>query len=942
MKRNLLALLITLGLTFYSARGHSQTAVEAWVQRYSNVTESTDQTYNLATDAAGNVIVAGFTAEDVASDILIIKYSSAGVSLWTNRYNGPGNGGDYPAEVAVDSDGNIIVAASSDGALSGLDFVTIKYSSAGVPLWTNRYNGPGNYRDQATDMALDSSGNVFVTGSSTGIGTDDDILTIAYSSAGVPLWTNRYNGLGNGYDSSWDLTLDANGNVYIAGDVYSTSSDYDYTVIKYSNSGATLWVNQYNGPANSYDSTYALAVSSNGNVYVTGLSDGGGFNYDYATVAYSSTGVALWTNRYDGPANDTDEAYAMAVDGSDNVYVTGTSDVGGVANRDYATIKYSSTGVALWTNYYNGPGNGSDFGNAITVAANGNVLVTGSSYSAISYNDYATVALSGAGMVLWVNRYTGPGNSYDQGNAVAVDPSGNVLVTGYSSSSGSQDWATLKYSGAGTALWTNRYNGPGNSYDIANAVAVGASGQIYVTGYSQGIGSGDDWATVAYSSLGTPLWTNRYNGLANSADRAVAVAVGVAVGVNGRVFVAGDSYTGNSDDYLTIAYTSSGTALWTNHYNGPGDSSDNALALAVDSSSGNVYVTGYSYDQGAPDYATIAYSNSGFPLWTNHYNGTANGYDYAQAITVDSSGNVVVTGYSYSDTDNDYTTIKYTSTGVGLWTNHYDGPVNNDDRAQAMAVDSNGNVFVTGFSSGEDTSYDYATIKYSSAGVPVWTNRYNGPSNNEDEAHAIAVDVSGNVYVTGHSRGDDSDYDYATIKYSNAGVALWTNRYNGPGNNEDWARAVVVDASGRVYVTGYSRNSDNNDFATIAYSSAGVALWTNRYSAPGNNSNDEPLSSRSLVVTGDGSVVVVGQSGQITDYTTVKYITVPRLDIRRTTTNTVAVSWPSPSTGFQLQQNTNIAGPNWSFTAAPSDDGTNKTLIVNPPTGSRFYRLIQQ
>jgi uncharacterized delta-60 repeat protein len=932
MKRTPLFLLIVLGFTFCSPPARSQNAVEAWVQRYSNVTESTDRAYNLATDAAGNVIVVGTTAEDVSDDILIIKYSNTGVALWTNRYNGPGNSTDYAAAVAVDGSGNIIVTGSSRGVESGLDFLTLKYSSAGVALWTNRYNGPGNGFDQATDMALDGNDNVIVTGGSTGIGTSEDILTIAYSSAGVPLWTNRYNGPGNDYDSSWNLAVDASGNIYVAGDSYGSGSDYDYTVIKYSNSGTTLWVNHYNGPGNGYDSTYAVAVSSNGNVYVTGQTDSGGFNYDYATIAYSSAGVALWTNRFNGSGNDTDEAYALAVDGSNNVYVTGTSDTG--ANRDYATIKYSGAGVAQWTNYYNGPGNEGDAGYAVTVDANGNVFVTGSSFSGASYNDYTTVALSSAGMVLWVNRYTGPGNSYDQATAVTVDPSGNVLVTGYSGSGASQDWATLKYSVVGTALWTNRYNGPGNSYDVPNAAAVGASGQIYVTGTSQGVTGDDNWATVAYSSLGAPLWTNRYNG---GYSRAAAVAVGA----NGRVFVTGFSFTENNDDYLTIAYTSGGTALWTNFYDGPDNSSDNAVALAVAGSSGNVYVTGYSYDQGAPDYATLAYSNSGVPLWTNRYNGPANGYDEARAIALDSGGNVVVAGFSYSSTDNDFTTIKYSSTGVSLWTNHYDGPVNGDDRAQALAVDSSGNIFVTGFSGGEDTEYDYATIKYSSAGVPVWTNRYNGPSNYEDQAHAIAVDASGNVYVTGHSRGHDSDYDYVTIKYSGDGVALWTNRYDGPGNNEDRALAVVVDASGRVYVTGYSRNSDNTDFATIAYSSAGVALWTNRYNGPGNR-DDQPLSSRSLVVTGDGSVVVVGQSGQVSDYATVKYVTLPRLDIRRTTTNTVAVSWPSSSAGFQLQQNTNIAGTNWSNTAAPSNDGTNKTLIVNPPTGSRFYRLIQQ
>ena len=139
-----------------------------------------------------------------------------------------------------------------------------------------------------------------------------------------------------------------------------------------------------------------------------------------------------------------------------------------------------------------------------------------------------------------------------------------------------------------------------------------------------------------------------------------------------------------------------------------------------------------------------------------------------------------------------------------LWTNRYNGPGNGDDAASAVAVDGSNNVIVTGYSTGSGSAYDYATIKYSSAGVPLWTNRYNGPGNGDDDACAVAVDGSNNVIVTGYSTGSGSAYDYATIKYSSAGVPLWTNRYNGPGNGDDDAHAVAVDGSNNVIVTGYS------------------------------------------------------------------------------------------------------------------------------------------
>jgi hypothetical protein len=144
-------------------------------------------------------------------------------------------------------------------------------------------------------------------------------------------------------------------------------------------------------------------------------------------------------------------------------------------------------------------------------------------------------------------------------------------------------------------------------------------------------------------------------------------------------------------------------------------------------------------------------------------------------------------------------------------------------------VDGSGNFYVTGYTWGgwnwdSGSGSDYTTIKYSGAGKELWLKRYNGPGNREDYAYAVAVDASGNIYVTGSSAGADleADYcDYATIKYSSAGVQLWVDRYDGPGewgDSDDVANAIAVDKSGNVYVTGESTGSDTGfDYATIKY-----------------------------------------------------------------------------------------------------------------------------
>jgi hypothetical protein len=254
-------------------------------------------------------------------------------------------------------------------------------------------------------------------------------------------------------------------------------------------------------------------------------------------------------------------------------------------------------------------------------------------------------------------------------------------------------------------------------------------------------------------------------------------------------------------------------------YNGPDNLEDGALAIAVDDSS-NVYVTGVSADSvTSRDYTTIKYDPNGNELWVRRYNGPGNDFDLAYAVAVDGSGNVYVTGMSTDSlTSADYVTIKYGPDGNELWLKRYNWSGFSEDWAYAIAIDDSSNVYVTGWSWGNWTYYDYATIKYYPNGDTAWVRRYNGTGSHEDRSRAIALDDSGNVYVTGVSVGGGTHYDYATVRYDPAGKEFWVRRYNGPGNDWDEAYAIAADGSGNVYVTGYSYGSGTDyDYATIKY-----------------------------------------------------------------------------------------------------------------------------
>lgn len=296
----------------------------------------------------------------------------------------------------------------------------------------------------------------------------------------------------------------------------------------------------------------------------------------------------------------------------------------------------------------------------------------------------------------------------------------------------------VKYNSAGVKQWTRQLGTPED--DFANGIAADAQGKVYVTGVTSG-------------------------------------------GLDGN-----SNAGGSGVDMFIVKYDGAGNRQWTRQFGAAGD--DEGVGLAIDAQ-GNVYVAG---------------STRGGVL----------------------DGNINSGGF-------DLFVVKYDATGTRQWTRVFGTPAN--DRATGIATDAQGNVYVTGSTGGSPDSsinagaLDLFVVKYDAAGTRQWTRQLGSPG--DDFATGIASDTQGNVYVSGHTTGmlegsaNAGGIDCFVVKYDGTGIKQWTRGFGTTA--DDFATGIATDAQGNVYVTGYTggsldgnTNAGGDDFFIVKYDGSGV------------------------------------------------------------------------------------------------------------------------
>ncbi|HUM47931.1 MAG TPA: T9SS type A sorting domain-containing protein, partial [Chitinophagales bacterium] len=261
-----------------------------------------------------------------------------------------------------------------------------------------------------------------------------------------------------------------------------------------------------------------------------------------------------------------------------------------------------------------------------------------------------------------------------------------------------------------------------------------------------------------------------------------------------------------------------------------------------------------------------------------------------------------VAGRAFNGSNQDMLFIKYNSAGAQQWVKVIDGGFG-DDEIRALIIDNNENIYATGISAGATDSADFITMKYSPAGDQLWLNRYNGAGSGGDFGTALSLDPGGNIFVTGFSDGDNTaavNFDLVTFKYDTNGTELWKKIENGAASLDDIADALVADQFGNVYVAGHTNTGTagdvNYDLVTIRYNADGTEAWKTFY-----NGIADTLDEANMLWLSGNDLFVAGsswQTGQQRDMLVIKYSSVTGIEGSELTGKQQVTIYPDPFSNY--------------------------------------------
>ncbi len=391
-----------------------------------------------------------------------------------------------------------------------------------------------------------------------------------------------------------------------------------------------------------------------------------------------------WAKLFNNPSFKNQYATDIALIDS-FIYVA--SSTGGVNSTNFLLIKMNKQGDTIWSrtlpNYEKPWGTGIGRGTQIIAHDKaGNIYITGA--FKFSTYDYLLIKYNSIGDTLWTRRFNGSQNSWDYANAIAIDKTDNIIITGVARVGGvNGDCVTIKYDSNGNQQWVKSFDSGNSSWDdYGEKIAIDNNNNIFVAG---------DFGLIKYDSIGTLKWSKVNNPFSNAGGEGVNVKIDKQSNI---------IYTTRKLNNKISKYDQLGNLLCFNNFSPTGYTTDNRIyGLTLDNKN-NVIISGGANNGRAWDIATIKYDASLIQKWQKIFTNNSPNY-----IMADTSNSVYITG-------NQFLLLKYDSTGTIKWDTTYSNINIISSSCTKLIFDSINNIYMTGYAN-NGTNTDVLTLKYS-------------------------------------------------------------------------------------------------------------------------------------------------------------------------------------------------------------------------------------
>jgi hypothetical protein len=693
-------------------------------------------------------------------DMYVVHYNDSLRLLWECRFSSNSTNYDFLSDIVMGTNDLIYVTGSVFKHGSSDDVFLACLDTTGNVLWESTWNGNANRRDAAFAMTLLPNGNIAVAGwTEFGQNQYNNLLQVWSPTGSIISYQEiTTSAAWNVFNIFHDVKVTSQNTIIVCGTNDASGSNSEALISCYDITGtALLWSQRYNF-ANGYgDGFFQMEMDASG-IYVCGTARS---STRMVLQHYSYAGVLQWTI----DTIPAVAAYNLEIDHSGDICVA-------VSDANLSVVKVSPAGAIQWQYHYIPPSlNGTDHPLSIAVDTADNIYVGGDIEAPFLTSDQALLRLDPAGTLDWVHvRDGGTLNDYDLFAHVFVDDN-YIFAAGTLWNASSTGPFISKYDLNGSladSTFFNHAHGGVGAYDY---MTVDSVGNIFVASTTP---SASRIYLSKRSDNGNLLWSRTF------LDSGLCYPKALATDIYGNVYVTGATQRlASGEDVLTLKYDPAGNLVWVNTYSGAGVQTDVGHSICLDTI-GNVYVGATVTDSGITrNVSVMKYDPAGNLAWRRGYSGNDNsGQDDIGRIGMDGPNTLYVPMTEYNlGSGLDMGLVRLDSSGNTIWRTSWTGSANYSDEGFFVSVFGDHSIALAGVTSSAATGYDILVQRIDTAGLLLWTRTFGINTSNAGDSPSDIVVLGDRLYLCGSESVSSSNnsYSFFVMSLDSSGNTIWQN-----------------------------------------------------------------------------------------------------------------------------------------------------------------------